>query len=150
MLQTQELVRTPEYWMETIQNELYRQVKYYMEEKGINQTELAKELNVTKGYVSQILNGNFNYTLNKLIDLSLAIGVAPDLQFTSFEHYLAAENAKHLTGEANLNSNMLLIDGGVSENKYPVAGQMSGKVIAINSVSQFTAFTEKTGSYDEY
>jgi transcriptional regulator with XRE-family HTH domain len=91
MLTKEELVKTPEYWMETIQNELYRQVKKYLDEKGINQSQLAEKLKVTKGYVSQVLNGNFNYTLSKLIELSLAVGVAPDLEFRSFADYIAKE-----------------------------------------------------------
>jgi transcriptional regulator with XRE-family HTH domain len=68
----EELLRSPEYWFENAQNELYRQVVEYKEKKGINQTELAEELGVTKGYVSQILKGEFNYTLKKLIEISLA------------------------------------------------------------------------------
>jgi transcriptional regulator with XRE-family HTH domain len=91
MLTFEKLIRTPEYWMETIQNELYRQVKKFLDEKGITQTQLAKNLKVTKGYVSQVLNGNFNFTLSKLIELSLAVGVAPDLEFRSFADYTAKE-----------------------------------------------------------
>jgi transcriptional regulator with XRE-family HTH domain len=91
MLTFEELIRTPEYWMENIQNELYRQVKKFLDDKGITQTQLAKDLNVTKGYVSQVLNGNFNFTLSKLIELSLAVGAAPDLEFRSFADYAAKE-----------------------------------------------------------
>jgi|SRR5664279_6465212 len=91
MLTKEGLIKTPEYWMENIQNELYRRVKKYLEDNGINQTQLAEKLNVTKGYVSQVLNGNFNFTLNKLIELSLAIGLAPDLEFRSFTDYIARD-----------------------------------------------------------
>jgi transcriptional regulator with XRE-family HTH domain len=91
MLTFEKLIQTPEYWMETIQNELYRQVKKFLDEKGITQTQLAKNLKVTKGYISQVLNGNFNFTLSKLIELSLAVGVVPDLEFRSFADYAAKE-----------------------------------------------------------
>lgn len=77
----EELLRSPEYWFENAQNELYRQVIDYKEKKGINQTELAEELGVTKGYVSQILKGEFNYTLKKLIEISLAIGKIPQIEY---------------------------------------------------------------------
>ena len=87
----EELIKTPEYWMENIQNELYRQVKKYLEDNRINQTQLAERLKVTKGYISQVLNGNFNFTLNKLIELSLAIGLVPDLEFRSFNDYIAKD-----------------------------------------------------------
>lgn len=86
MFSNSELKRTPEYWLETIQNEIFRQVKKYMEENKLNQTQLANKLGVSKGYISQILNGNFNFTLKKLIELSIAIGVVPDLKFKPIEN----------------------------------------------------------------
>jgi transcriptional regulator with XRE-family HTH domain len=98
MLTKEDLIKTPEYWMENIQNELYRQVKKYLEDNGINQTQLAEKLKVTKGYVSQVLNGNFNFTLNKLIELSLAIGLAPDLEFRSFSDYIAKDQRNQYDG----------------------------------------------------
>lgn len=96
MLSKKELIQTPEYWLETIQNELYRSVMAYMEEKNINQTQLAKELGVSKGYVSQILNGNFNFTLAKLIELTLAIGLVPNLRL---EHPNSSKGIIH-SGES--------------------------------------------------
>ncbi len=81
MITREEILRSPEYWFEEAQNELYRQVVAYKEQKGINQTELAKELGVSKGYVSQVLKGEFNYTLKKLIELSLAVGKVPQIEY---------------------------------------------------------------------
>lgn len=77
MLSVQELKSSPEYHLEVIQNELYRELKAYLEKEGISQSDFAKKLGVSKGYVSQVLNGNFNFTLAKLIELSLAIGKYP-------------------------------------------------------------------------
>jgi len=88
MFSIEELIKSQEYWMETLQNELFRQVKAYMEKEKINQSELAIRLGVTKGYVSQVLNGNFNYSLQKLIEISLAIGIAPRFQFQNLESYI--------------------------------------------------------------
>lgn len=92
MIKFEELVETPEYWLETIQNELYQHVFNYMKGENINQTQLAERLGVTKGYVSQVLNGRFNHSLEKLIELSLAIGVAPDIDFKPIEIYLQEQN----------------------------------------------------------
>jgi transcriptional regulator with XRE-family HTH domain len=88
MLKKEKLIRTKEYWMETIQNDLFRNLKSYMESRNLNQADLAKEWGVTRGYISQVLNGNFNFTIGKLVELALAIGVAPDLEFKSFSDYL--------------------------------------------------------------
>ena len=81
MLSRKELIQTPEYWIETLQNEIFRQVYQYMDKENLNQSQLAKKLGVSKGYISQILNGNSNFTLKKLIELSISIGIIPDIQF---------------------------------------------------------------------
>jgi transcriptional regulator with XRE-family HTH domain len=75
------LIQTEEYWLEEIQNEIFRNVHAYMESENLNQSQLAARLGVSKGYISQILNGHFNFSLKKLIQLSLALGLAPQLQF---------------------------------------------------------------------
>ncbi len=84
-----DLVKTPDYWMEEIQNELYRQLHDYMKKTGKSQNTIAKDLKVSKSYISQILNGNFNFTLKKLIELSLYIGKVPEFKFLSSESYVS-------------------------------------------------------------
>jgi transcriptional regulator with XRE-family HTH domain len=100
MLSKKELYRSTEYWMEGIQNELYRQVEDYMEQEGLNRTQLAEKLGVTKGYVSQILNGNFNFTLKKLIEISLAIGKVPVLEFKEIGRLLDMTKADNIQPES--------------------------------------------------
>jgi transcriptional regulator with XRE-family HTH domain len=82
MLSKEELIKHPEYWMEKIQNEIYRELVTYMEKEGLNRKELAKRLGVSKGYVSQILNGDCNFSLKKLIKLALAIDKFPVFNFS--------------------------------------------------------------------
>lgn len=89
MLKREELLKTQEYWFETIQNEIFRQVSEYLEiNEEMNQTKLAEKLGVTKGYVSQVMNGNFNYTLKKLIELSLAINKVPVIKFQDIDELI--------------------------------------------------------------
>ena len=95
-----ELLSSPECWFEEAQNELFRQVTDYMEKTGINQTQLAEKLGVTKGYVSQIVNGNFNYTLKKLIQLSLAIGMVPQIQYKPVDQVIKEDELYWITYEA--------------------------------------------------
>jgi transcriptional regulator with XRE-family HTH domain len=45
-----------------------------LNEEGISQTELARRLGTTKGYVSQLLNGGRNLTLKTLADVADALG----------------------------------------------------------------------------
>ena len=81
MLRPEELMNQPEYWLETIQNEIFRQVTEYLKVNNMTQSQLAVQLGVSKGYVSQIMKGEFNYTLKKLIELSLAVGKGPVVIF---------------------------------------------------------------------
>lgn len=88
MLTKDELLKQPEYWLEMLQNEIYRQVAHYIDDKNINQTQFAQELGVTRGYVSQIMKGEFNYTLKKFIELSLAVGKAPVIEFKPIQEFI--------------------------------------------------------------
>ncbi|MDQ3110386.1 MAG: helix-turn-helix transcriptional regulator [Bacteroidota bacterium] len=106
MFAKEELVKMPDYWMENVQNEIYHALKAYMKTKKINQTELAKELGFTKSYVSQVLHGNFNHSVYKLIELALAIGKAPEIKFINLQDYI-----------------------------YKMENNFEGKVIQMNSIS---------------
>lgn len=99
MIKREELLRTEEFWFETLQNEIYRMVSEYIEKEGMNQTQLAEKLGVTKGYISQILNGNFNYTLKKMIELSLALEKAPAFEFKNLKQFIADDHQKRFEME---------------------------------------------------
>ncbi|MEZ4874990.1 MAG: helix-turn-helix transcriptional regulator [Flavobacteriaceae bacterium] len=81
MFSNEEIARNSGYWLDQIQNQIHYELKCYMEMKGFNRTALADDLGFTKGYISQVLNGNFNFSLHKLIDLSLAINKVPKIEF---------------------------------------------------------------------
>ena len=85
MYSNEELVSNTGYWLDKIQNDLYYELNRYMKNKDLNRTQLAKELGFSKGYISQVLNGNFNYSLKKLIDLSLAIGLVPKINYSNVQ-----------------------------------------------------------------
>lgn len=84
-MKREKILKSKGYNITKIQNELYRQLTNYLKEKKITRTQFAKELGVSKGYVSQILNGEFDYKLSKLVELSLAIGKIPEIKFTSLD-----------------------------------------------------------------
>ncbi len=89
-----DLIKAPEYWLETIQNEIFRQVAGYLKDNNMTQTQFAEQLGVSKGYVSQVMKGEFNYTLKKLIELSLAVGKAPVLEFKPLAEIIQADNRR--------------------------------------------------------
>lgn len=77
----EELLNTPEYWTTKMQIELYNKVESYIKENGITRTELAKRLKVSKGYVTQVLNGDFDHRISKFVDLALFVGYYPKIVF---------------------------------------------------------------------
>ncbi len=81
MISNEKLLETPEYWTTRIQMDLYTHLQDYMKENGLNRAQLAQKLGVTKGYVTQVLNGDFDHRLSKLVELSLAVGLIPQLEF---------------------------------------------------------------------
>ncbi len=90
MIDWKSLFKSKSYWIDKIQNDLYGQVEQYMKENGMNKLDLAKQLGVSKGYVSQILNGQFDHKLSKLVELYLAIGKAPLIIDADLRRYAAA------------------------------------------------------------
>lgn len=80
-MEREKLIRSKGYNVTKIQNELFRQLTEYLEVNNLTRTQFAKQLGVTKGYVSQILNGDFDYKISKLVELSLAIGKVPEVSF---------------------------------------------------------------------
>lgn len=92
MFNREELLSSNTYWIETIQNELYSNIVEYMEKENLNQNELAEKLGVTKGYISQILKGEFNFTLKKIVEISLAIGKVPNIEFENLQEYIERDS----------------------------------------------------------
>lgn len=84
----EELLNMPEYWVAQIQTEIYRCADRYMEEHHMNRTQFAEYLGVSKGYVTQLLSGDYNYSLEKLVELSLKIGYVPQVNFEEIEKTL--------------------------------------------------------------
>lgn len=91
-MEREELIRSKEYWLINIQNKVFNLLRSYKENKKLNQTQLASKMGVTKGYVSQILNGDYDHKVSKLVDLSLACNKVPILSFIEIDKYI--ENDK--------------------------------------------------------
>lgn len=87
MLTHSELLKHHNYLLRSYQLEIYKQLATYMNENNLKKKDIAEKLNVSNAYVSQILNGEFNFTLKKLIELGLAINKVPYLEFISPSEY---------------------------------------------------------------
>lgn len=84
----EELLKSREYWIAKIQIDLFNLIENYRTNKKMTKTQLATELGVTKGYVSQVLNGDFDHKVSKLVDLALAFGKVPVLNFEDIKQYV--------------------------------------------------------------
>lgn len=91
MISRKELLSSKEYWLVNFQNTLFEEVEKYLDEYQLSKTDFAKKLGVSKGYISQILNGSFDHKVSKLIELSLAIEKVPHLKFDDLGEYLSAD-----------------------------------------------------------
>ena len=58
------------------------EVKSYLSQQGLTQTQLAERLGVSKGQVSRLLNAPGNTKLSTIVGLAAAIGKEPMLVFT--------------------------------------------------------------------
>lgn len=88
----EELLKSKEYWLANIQNQLFNHIEDYMKKEGLNRTSLAEKLGVTKGYVSQVLNGDFDHRLSKYIDLLIATNVVPIINFENLDEVIKKES----------------------------------------------------------
>lgn len=84
-MKREDLLRSEAYWVSKIQIDLFTQMERFMSENRLSRTGLAEKLGVTKGYVSQVLNGNYDHKLSKLVSLAMAIGKVPRVEFVDLE-----------------------------------------------------------------
>ena len=140
MLTKKELFQQPEYWIEEIQNELYGQVTDFMKTNSLNQNELAEKWGVSKGYISQILKGDCNFTLKKMVELSLAMGKAPILQYVPVEVYYEVDKLIQFLDKGTNETFSITIKKGKNihmnisaiSQYINVTTENSGKVIKMN------------------
>jgi transcriptional regulator with XRE-family HTH domain len=88
-----DLLKSEGYWIAKLQTDLYRELISFMEKTNRNSSQLADYLGCSKSYISQLLNGNFDHKISKLVKLSLAIGKAPILKYKDISEYIL-ENDK--------------------------------------------------------
>lgn len=86
-----ELLSNPSYWTSELQMELYRQITDYMKKNDMNKSQLAQKLGCTKGYVSQLLNGDFDHKMSKFFELALAIGKVPEFNFVDLDKVIECD-----------------------------------------------------------
>lgn len=90
-MKREDLLKSPSYWTAGLQMELYRQIIAFMESRGMNKSQLAEYLGCSKGYVTQLLSGDFDHKLSKFVELSLAINKIPEISFCDVDEYILSD-----------------------------------------------------------
>jgi len=92
MITREELLKSSEYWIETIQNKVFSDVSEYIEKNNVSNKIIAERLGLSKGRVSQILSGeNLNFRIDTLVKLCLAIDRIPDFQLIDKNDFIERE-----------------------------------------------------------
>ncbi|MFT7120698.1 MAG: Fic family protein/predicted XRE-type DNA-binding protein [Neolewinella sp.] len=61
---------------------LVMEVTDYLRTNGMTRTDFADKIGVSKGYISQFLNGKSDHKLSRLVSISLAVGKHPHIVFS--------------------------------------------------------------------
>jgi len=85
------LLSSSEFWEENIKTELFNMIQDYLDENNMTQKQLAEKVGCSKGYISQVLNGNSDHKLSKLVGLVLSIGKVPYLHLKDLNQVLEAD-----------------------------------------------------------
>ena len=102
-LTREELIQSKEYWITNIQLKLFAEVESFMKAHRMNRTQFAEYLGCTKGYVTQLLSGDYDNKLSKLVELSLAIGRIPEVEFVDTGSFIARDKVVY-SGVSESNS----------------------------------------------
>lgn len=90
-MERKDVLKNAEYWVTKAQIDLYDHAEKFMEATGRNRTQLAEYLGVSKGYITQLLNGDYDHKLSKFCELALAFGYIPKINFIPVEDYIKGE-----------------------------------------------------------
>jgi transcriptional regulator with XRE-family HTH domain len=79
------------YETERLSLSVTEQIEAELSASDLTRTELARTLDVSKGYVTRVLNGAPNMTLRTLVSVGAALGCRVSINFTKHEAIAAAE-----------------------------------------------------------
>lgn len=115
-----ELLSTPAYWITQLQLSIFRCADQFMTKHNMNRTQLAEHLGVSKGYVTQILSGDYNYSLSKMVELSLAMGYVPEINFVPLTEKIN-EDVFRTSVKVGMTNEMSYSDSKNPESNYKTA-----------------------------
>lgn len=91
MFTRESILSRPTYWVTGARLDFTQLMEYYMEKKHLKRKDLANEWKCSPSYVSQILNGDTNISLEKLYELALKMGKVPFIRYEDLDIVLARD-----------------------------------------------------------
>lgn len=88
-MKREELLRNKDYIVTQLQLSLLNLIGSYKEKHQLKDYQLAEQLGVTKGYISQVLNASFDHKISKVADLAIACNAMPLLHFIDLNEFIA-------------------------------------------------------------
>ena len=83
---TDGIEETPEYQAESFAIKIAMEIGKRIEELNITKMELAKNLGVSKSYISQILQGSNNMTILTICKIAKALGMEPNIDLQKIDY----------------------------------------------------------------
>ena len=71
-----------DYQIDSLKVEIAEKIYLAMEKRGVSQAELARRLDKSRAYITKILQGNVNFTLETLAKISQALDCNLHFNFT--------------------------------------------------------------------
>ena len=91
----QRIEKTPVYRVEGLKVEIAEQIYLAMQKDGINNAELARRLGKSRPYVTKVLSGNVNFTLETLVNIGDALNCEISLGLKPKASSVAATTRKN-------------------------------------------------------
>ncbi len=73
-----EMKQTESYWVEAARDDISDRICEMMQEQGVSKAELARRLGKSRQYVTRMLQGNGNFTVETLVKVAFALGYFVD------------------------------------------------------------------------
>ncbi len=131
-MKREDLLKNKGYWISKIQIDLYNQLEDYMKINNINRTGLAKRLGFSKGYITQVLKGDFDHRISKLVEFSLAINKVPEISFNDLDQLIMDD----IDGFKTVNWQVKTRKTDIEKNRFEHQSGQEGEITEVKELSQ--------------
>lgn len=112
------------YDSEVARDEVSNQIDTLMRKENVSKAELARRLKKSRAYVTKILQGNANFTLDTLVRIAKVLGYKFAPTFVPLESEWKPAGAIHLSARATRTTSDLTVDE--EEDYIPVQVDIEG------------------------